>query len=794
MAYVKKNWQNTPSTNTPINADNLNHMEQGIYEAAETADYAKDKVDDLQGLVYSPLVAATAAAMTDTTKVYVYTGSKAGYTSGHWYYYNGSAWADGGVYNSTAFNTDTTLSHPGEAADAEAAGNKIGELKSALNNEYQAFRYKPDMEQGSITSQGVYENNTKTIRVTLDNPLGDGFMFYVSSESGYTYAVRYFDANEDFISGVSFTNVGAWYTVPVGTAKIGLCLRSTSDITPEVQENLILYMVNGDIYDELKNVEYSVYPKLIFEQGNIAQDGTESGNTHVIRTYINDISKWGMTKLRIWCDEGNKYCVRFFASDGTVILAITYTTVGKIYDIPSGCVKIGICIDGINNITPSYGTHLHVSVTADNGITYVLESIGWVKLNFLEFEQGSYSGVDGSPVSDTKTIRTMLPITNTDIEKVRCGSSSGYTYALRFYDQTGTMISAVSFTGTQGDYAIPSGTVRIGICLRYTSDIDISAATNIYFYVPTGSAIQISNNRIDEVAFLGVNVDNTLSQKLAEVIEYNRDQKFVNIGYYTDTHSNVNDASFAIQTMNDIMATKMMNCCIHGGDLITTYYLDYEEYVLEMCKNMIYYKVYGNLLFVKGNHDNNHATVLGDNATKYQYHMMMQSHLLDAVFNPDDPCACYYYYDCDHEKVRVIVLDSFTVEGDSATIKIDDDQLVWLYGTALDVEDGWTVIVFSHMFTDELTKACQIFNAFNDRGTAYGDYEFPNDITTHFVGVVHGHEHTDTSSTSAGFNIIGVTHAFNPQGGVDIFTIDTDVMKLRETRIGYGSDREFDFT
>ena len=132
MAYVKKNWQNTPSTNTPINADNLNHMEQGIYDAAETADYAKDKVDDLQGLVYSPLVAATAAAMTDTTKVYVYTGSEAGYTSGHWYYYNGTAWADGGVYNSTAFNTDATLSHQGEAADAKATGDAIGDLNNAL--------------------------------------------------------------------------------------------------------------------------------------------------------------------------------------------------------------------------------------------------------------------------------------------------------------------------------------------------------------------------------------------------------------------------------------------------------------------------------------------------------------------------------------------------------------------------------------------------------------------------------------------------------------------------------------
>ena len=58
----------------------------------------------------SPLVASTAAGMTDTSKVYVYVGSEAGYTSGNWYYYNGSAWTSGGVYNSTAFQSDTTLS------------------------------------------------------------------------------------------------------------------------------------------------------------------------------------------------------------------------------------------------------------------------------------------------------------------------------------------------------------------------------------------------------------------------------------------------------------------------------------------------------------------------------------------------------------------------------------------------------------------------------------------------------------------------------------------------------------
>ena len=82
----------------------------------------------------SPLVASTVASMINTEKVYVYTGSETGYTSGHWYYWNGSAWTDGGVYNSSAINTDSTLSIAGMAADAKATGDEISDLKSDLGD------------------------------------------------------------------------------------------------------------------------------------------------------------------------------------------------------------------------------------------------------------------------------------------------------------------------------------------------------------------------------------------------------------------------------------------------------------------------------------------------------------------------------------------------------------------------------------------------------------------------------------------------------------------------------------
>lgn len=81
----------------------------------------------------TPNMVTSSSQMTDTEKVYVYMGSEAGWNSGHWYYYDEgtSSWADGGVYNSVAFVTDTTLSIAGQPADAKETGDALA-LKSDL--------------------------------------------------------------------------------------------------------------------------------------------------------------------------------------------------------------------------------------------------------------------------------------------------------------------------------------------------------------------------------------------------------------------------------------------------------------------------------------------------------------------------------------------------------------------------------------------------------------------------------------------------------------------------------------
>ena len=109
-----------PGNNADLSETDISMIEQAIEAASNIKPYG------------SPLVASTVAGMTDHDKVYVYVGSETGYTSGNWYYWDGSAWTSGGVYNSVAVQTDTTLTLSGVAADAKKTGDEISDLKSAI--------------------------------------------------------------------------------------------------------------------------------------------------------------------------------------------------------------------------------------------------------------------------------------------------------------------------------------------------------------------------------------------------------------------------------------------------------------------------------------------------------------------------------------------------------------------------------------------------------------------------------------------------------------------------------------
>lgn len=136
-----KIWAST-SPLTPYNFSEVNYKQGWNFVGAtpparQMWDFLQKQNDEkfkfLRDNFGTPNMVTTAAQMTDTDKIYVYVGSEAGWNNGHWYYYDAgtSAWVDGGVYNSTAFVTDTTLTEAGKAADAKAVGDALA-LKADL--------------------------------------------------------------------------------------------------------------------------------------------------------------------------------------------------------------------------------------------------------------------------------------------------------------------------------------------------------------------------------------------------------------------------------------------------------------------------------------------------------------------------------------------------------------------------------------------------------------------------------------------------------------------------------------
>lgn len=156
---------------TKITKENLQEFATKLHEKNKTIFAAKSlenavgnlesTVAGIQAAVGSPLVASTAAEMTDTDKVYVYVGSETGYTAGNWYYYDGYAWTSGGVYNAVAIETDETLSIAGVAADARVTGDTI--RNNIIKTDNVVFsgsdKFKPIWHVGALDGT-THEPNT----------------------------------------------------------------------------------------------------------------------------------------------------------------------------------------------------------------------------------------------------------------------------------------------------------------------------------------------------------------------------------------------------------------------------------------------------------------------------------------------------------------------------------------------------------------------------------------------------------------------------------------------------------
>lgn len=120
---------------TTISVPNV-ELDTNLEERGKAADAKAvgDAVRAVRAMIGTPLTASLVSDMIDVNRIYVYTGNEDGYTTGHWYYYDGNIWADGGTYNSSAYETDKTLSIADRPADAKAVGDALTDLDEQISD------------------------------------------------------------------------------------------------------------------------------------------------------------------------------------------------------------------------------------------------------------------------------------------------------------------------------------------------------------------------------------------------------------------------------------------------------------------------------------------------------------------------------------------------------------------------------------------------------------------------------------------------------------------------------------
>lgn len=294
----------------------------------------------------------------------------------------------------------------------------------------------------------------------------------------------------------------------------------------------------------------------------------------------------------------------------------------------------------------------------------------------------------------------------------------------------------------------------------------------------------------------------------------------VNFAWFSDFHYDGVTKDY-IGNIGNLCAYIMDKCdiplALMNGDTLTAGVLPTDAAVLNALNGaMELYAPIGTdrLMLVRGNHDDvygssSSASYVNKVAPAKMWNSLHRPQAKDfrRVFGED---GTYFYLDNVPQKVRFICLNSHLYDGEAITngtvsamtTGFGAAQLEWLENTALDVEDGWGVVITLH--APPIADFASQFS-----GTNYADFRsIITSSTADIIGIFCGHAHKDRVITSdLPCPVCVITCATNtPYDGtaeertnakgtdketaLDIVSIDKASRKIYMTRLGAGSNRE----
>lgn len=358
------------------NEQNINTLNTNITTKANTDDVAstyatKSEVNtslsNLNSQVSSlssgsPLVASSTAEMTDTTRVYVNT------SDGNWYYYNGTNWAIGGVYQATE--------------DSITVDNLSENFIKSIN------LYNPNkVELGAVSNaNGVWQ------RYTLENPtVGNLYACFNKSLNKNSASQQFIQYNGTTLLSQYGGNNYASHPILESCTKLVLLNKNSSSSIP--LDLMLLDMTNKTLDDVTEFIDH--YDTLNSNTKLLAIDPSELKGSIPYnlynpdkvstfdgtyqRSYFYNVSnkKYGFycynngeLKRLTTANNNGKYIVAFaYNSNHSVIQ--TYSNPAGDITLPEATVVLEVAI--VNNTTSAYTNVLMVDkdIYSDDDITQI---------------------------------------------------------------------------------------------------------------------------------------------------------------------------------------------------------------------------------------------------------------------------------------------------------------------------------------------------------------------------------------------------------------------------------------
>ena len=475
-------------------------LESVVYNLKDAE--ARDEITALRAAVGSPLVAGTVAGMTNHDKIYVYTGNETGYNNGHWYYWDGSAWSDGGVYNETALETDTTLTVAGWAADAKAAGDEISNLKNtfdssiiktvAITSDDVLSGYRKGVD-GTIATGNTYKC---TKLLPLDGAIVGGYAIVTTiliSNAG----MAFFDKGGNYLRGYNWDglkptggryglNTGLKVAIPDGAYYISTSLNADSytdassfsvqytytDTNTVAKLEQRIDETNDSISSVMQATQNNVVADSTWSIGTLTTNGDESDATDRLRS-TDYISVVGYDILQISVDSGYQVSTHFYNSDKTHLFDAGYNGNTTI-NIPATAVYVKFIVQNSNSSTATVSWADHISVKASYSASKPINL-----MHGTTWELGTIAS-DGSEIGVDSRIRTDEYISIKGLTGLLMQVAPDYAFGYNLYNSSKTCIdNAAYFEGGKYVY-VPSYAcyIRIFMKCNYTDSASTSWGSN----------------------------------------------------------------------------------------------------------------------------------------------------------------------------------------------------------------------------------------------------------------------------------------------------------------------------